>query len=97
MGLQGPLGAPRDFYGPLGGPGNGMGRGCNMMLSGAGLLDSIRCPTTFFLVEFSKPTFRTMHKSLLPKKENATPRVLDSRSFLLKSHSGSNRDLSPQE
>ena len=36
MGLQGPLGAPRDFYGPLGGPGNGMGRGCNMMLSGAG-------------------------------------------------------------
>ena len=47
MGLQGPLGAPRDFYGPLGGPGNGMGRGCNMMLSGAGLLDSIRCPTTF--------------------------------------------------
>ena len=47
MGLQGPLGAPRGFYGSLGGPGNGMGRGGNMMLSGAGLLDSIRCPTTF--------------------------------------------------
>ena len=72
MGLQGPLGAPRDFYGPLGGPGNGMGRGCNMMLSGAGLLDSIRCPTTFVFGWVFEANFPNNAQIPASKKENAT-------------------------
>ena len=73
------------------------GEGYNMMLSGAGLLDSIRSHNVCFWLSFRSQLSEQCSHHCFQKQKTLLPRALDSRSLLLKAHSGSNRDLSPQE